>query len=218
VAGSTKSVVITPAVTFSAGGAFTGAGGIILTLTSSVASDGVLKITDGTSDMRFGTTTNNVGFIGTISNAAFQVRANNTVVLTANANGSATFGAAIAATSGLFSSATAGLGYATGAGGTVTQATSKATAFTLSKVTGQITTAADALGAATIVSATWTNTTIAATDVVAVTHVSGGTLGAYTINVAAGAGTATLTLRNNTAGSLSEALVVGFAVYKGVTA
>lgn len=112
---------------------------------------------------------------------------------------------------------TTGLGFYTGAGGTVTQATSKATAFTLSKMCGQITTAADALNAATIVSATWTNTKIAATDVVVVNHVSGGTAGAYTINVACGAGTATLTLRNNTAGNLSEALVISFVVIKGVT-
>lgn len=112
---------------------------------------------------------------------------------------------------------TTGLGFYVGAGGTITQATSKATAFTLSKMCGQITTAADSLGAATIVSATWTNTLIAATDVVEATHTSGGTLGAYTINVAAGAGTATLTLRNNTAGGLSEALVLNFIVLKGVT-
>ena len=124
-------------------------------------------------------------------------------------------GTSLAATGAITSSGTAGIGYATGAGGIVTQATSKATAFTLSKITGQITTAADALAAGTIVSATWTNTVIAATDIVVVTHVSGGTLGAYTINVAAGAGSATFTLRNNTAGSLSEALVIGFAVIKG---
>ena len=112
---------------------------------------------------------------------------------------------------------TTGLGFYTGAGGTITQATSKATAFTLSKMCGQITTAADALGAATIVSATWTDSLIAATDVVIINHKSGGTLGAYTINVACLSGTATLSIRNNTAGSLSEALVLNFVVIKGVT-
>ncbi len=112
---------------------------------------------------------------------------------------------------------TTGLGFYTGAGGTITQATSKATAFTLSKMCGQITTAADVLNAATIVSATWTNSLIAATDVVIINHKSGGTLGAYTINVACLAGTATLSIRNNTAGNLSEALVLNFVVIKGVT-
>lgn len=112
---------------------------------------------------------------------------------------------------------TTGLGFYTGAGGTVTQATSKATAFTLSKMCGQITTAGDILNAATIVSATWTNTLIAATDVVVINHVSGGTLGAYTVNVACGSGMATLTLRNNTAGNLTETLVLSFIVLKAVT-
>ena len=117
---------------------------------------------------------------------------------------------------------TTGLGFYTGAGGTVTQATSKATTFTLDKMCGQITTAADALGAATIVSATWNNSLIAATDVVIINHKlnasSLGTLGAYTFNVACLAGSATLSIRNNTAGSLSEALALNFVVIKGVTA
>lgn len=109
-----------------------------------------------------------------------------------------------------------GIGYATGAGGAVTQATGKATSFSLNAACGALTTAADALNAATIVSATWSNTLIAATDVMIVNHKSGGTLGAYTINVSCGAGSATLTLRNNTAGNLSEALVISFALIKAV--
>jgi len=111
-----------------------------------------------------------------------------------------------------------GLGFYTGAGGTVTQATSKATAFTLNAMCGQITTAADSLGHATVVSAVWTNSKIAATDVVIINHKSGGTIGAYVFNVSCGAGAATLYITNNqTAGSLSEALVLSFAVIKGVT-
>jgi len=115
------------------------------------------------------------------------------------------------------SSPTGGLGYGTGAGGTVTQITSKSTGVTLSKVSGQITTHNAALAAATIVSFTLTNTVIAAGDVLVLNHVSGGTLGAYTLNAACGAGTATITIRNNTAGSLSDAMVIGFALIKGVT-
>jgi len=112
---------------------------------------------------------------------------------------------------------TTGLGFYTGAGGTITQATSKATAFTLSKMCGQITTAADVLNAATIVSATWTNSLIAATDVVIINHKSGGTLGAYTINVACLAVMATLSIRNNTASPLGETLILNFVVIKSVT-
>ena len=109
-------------------------------------------------------------------------------------------------------------GYSTGDGGTVTQGTSKATAVTLNTKTGQITMNAAALAAATIVSFTLNDTEIAATDQIVVTHHSGGTIGAYTLNGrATGAGTAQITVRNNTAGSLSEALVLKFSIIKSVT-
>lgn len=114
-------------------------------------------------------------------------------------------------------SATGGIGYATGAGGTVTQATSKSTAVTLNKTTGAITTHSAALAAATIVSFVLNNSAIAATDLIVAMHESGGTLGSYTINArATGAGTAAIDIRNNTAGSLSEALEIRFAVIKSV--
>ena len=113
---------------------------------------------------------------------------------------------------------TTGLGFYTGAGGTVTQLTTKATAFTLNNMCGQITTAADSLAHSTTVSATWTNSKIAATDVVIINHKSGGTIGAYIFNVSCGAGTATLYITNNqTSGTLSEGLVLSFVVIKGVT-
>ena len=113
---------------------------------------------------------------------------------------------------------TTGLGFYTGAGGMVTQASTKATAFTLNNMCGQITTAADSLAHSTTVSATWTNSKIAATDVVIINHKSGGTIGAYLFNVSCGAGTATLYITNNqTSGTLSEGLVLSFVVIKGVT-
>jgi hypothetical protein len=113
--------------------------------------------------------------------------------------------------------ATAGIGYGTGAGGTVTQSTSKSTGVTLSKVCGKITMDAAALAADTAVSFTLTNTAIAATDILVMNHVSGGTAGAYTLNAQCGAGSAVITVRNVTAGSLSEAIVIGFVLVKGVT-
>jgi hypothetical protein len=127
-------------------------------------------------------------------------------------------GTSLAVTGAVTSSGTAGIGYATGAGGAVTQLTSKATAFTLSKTTGTITFAADALASQTGVASVWTNTTIAANDLVVFTHSSGGTLGAYTIACTPAAGSATITLRNTTGGSLSEAPVFRFAVIKSVVA
>lgn len=127
-------------------------------------------------------------------------------------------GTSLAATGAITSSGTAGVGYATGAGGAVVQATSKATAFTLSRTVGTIQFAADSLAADAGVASVWTNTTIAATDVVVFTHSSGGTLGAYNIACTPGAGTATLTLRNITPGALVEAPIFRFAVIKGVVA
>lgn len=109
-------------------------------------------------------------------------------------------------------------GYVTGEGGTVTQATSKSTGVTLNKKCGQITMNNAALGADTTVSFTLTNSTIAATDLLVLNHVSGGTTGSYLLNAQAGAGTASINVRNITAGSLSEAIVIGYAVIKAVTA
>jgi hypothetical protein len=116
--------------------------------------------------------------------------------------------------------ATAGIGYETGAGGTATQGagSGKSTAVTLSKVTGQVTMNNAALAANTTVSFVLTNTAVAATDVVHVQHISGGTLGAYTCTAAPAAGSATIYVRNVTAGSLSEAIVLQFVVIKAVTA
>jgi hypothetical protein len=113
---------------------------------------------------------------------------------------------------------TTAFGYSTGSGGTVTQNTSKSTAVTLNKLTGNITMNAAALAAAAIVSFTLTNSTIAAEDVIVVQHVSGGTVGPYLLNARAAAGSATITVRNTSAGSLSEAIVLKFLVIKAVTA
>lgn len=114
--------------------------------------------------------------------------------------------------------ATSGIGYATGAGGTVAQATSKSTGVTLNKVCGQITMDGAALAADTAVSFTLTNSAIAATDLIHLQHQSVGTAGAYLLNAQAAAGSATITITNITTGSLSEAIVLAFAVIKGVTA
>ena len=110
------------------------------------------------------------------------------------------------------------IGYATGAGGTVTQSTNKSTGVTLSKSCGQITMNNASLVADTTVSFVLTNTLIAATDILVLNHVSVGTFGAYTLNARAGSGSATIDVRNVTAGNLGEAIVIAFAIVKGVTA
>jgi hypothetical protein len=109
-------------------------------------------------------------------------------------------------------------GYATGAGGTVTQGVSKATGVTLNKVCGQITTHNAALNAGTEVSFTVTNSTVAATDCIIVNIASGASADAYNVQVdAVAAGSFRIALGNMTAGNLSEALVLNFVVIKGVT-
>ena len=111
--------------------------------------------------------------------------------------------------------ATSGLGYATG--GTVTQLTSKSTAVTLDTLSGRITLNNAALAAATNVSFTLTNSQIEANDIILMNHLSAGTANAYLLNAQAGIGSASINVRNITAGSLSEAIVIAFNVYKGAT-
>lgn len=110
-----------------------------------------------------------------------------------------------------------GIGYSTGAGGTVSQGTSKSTTVVLSKLTGEITTFSDLLTPSTNVVFTLTNTLVTATDHVIVSHVRGGTAGAYNIVANAGNGSVQITIRNITGGSLTEAPVLKFTVIKSVT-
>lgn len=124
------------------------------------------------------------------------------------------------AATGAITSSGAAVGYATGAGGAATQLTSKATAVTLAKPTGQITMINSALAAATSVAFTLTNSFITATDVVIVNIKSGAASTiAYQATVqAVAAGSCVIALRNVSAASLSEAVVLQYAVIKGVNA
>jgi hypothetical protein len=117
----------------------------------------------------------------------------------------------------LLGSVESAVGYSTGTGGTVTQATNKSTGVTLSKRCGQITMNAEVLAAAAEVSFTLTNSTIAATDVVMVSIASGATAGAYSVQCdATAAGSCRISVGNRNAGSLSEAIVLNFVVIKSV--
>jgi len=132
-----------------------------------------------------------------------------TALTIAAATGAATFGGAV------LSASAAGLGYAAGAGGTVTQPSSKSTAVTLNAAVGQITMNAASLAAGAIVSFTLNNAAIAVNDLLVLNHLSGGTAGAYTLNAQSAAGSAKISVRNATAGALAEAIVVAFALVKG---
>ena len=110
------------------------------------------------------------------------------------------------------------IGYTNGSGGTVTQGTSKSTTVVLNKTNGQITMNAAALSANTTASFTLTNTKIEAGDVLILNHISGGTnFASYALNARSAAGSATIDVRNVTSSSLSEAIVIAFAVVKSVT-
>lgn len=115
-------------------------------------------------------------------------------------------------------SSSAGIGYSTGAGGTVTQATSKTTGVTINTVSGQITMNNAALAAAAEVTFTVTNSSVTAADLIITNHVSAGTSGAYLVGISrVAAGAFDVTVTNASAGSLSEAIVIGFAIFRSAT-
>jgi hypothetical protein len=153
-------------------------------------------------------------------NVAGNLQMGGTTTIDAGRNATlATIAASSVATTGsILSSGGGGVGYSTGAGGTVTQATSKSTGVTLNKVCGQITMNADALAASTTISFLLTNSFIAASDLLILNHVSGGTAGSYAVNAQCGDGTAIINVSNIAGTSLSEAIVIGFAVHKAATA
>lgn len=105
------------------------------------------------------------------------------------------------------------LGYTSAAQGTVTQATDKSTAVTLNKSAGRITMNAASLGATTNVSFTLNNSYISSNDILILTISGGATVAAYNVWVnSLSAGTASITLRNTTAGALAEAVIINFAL------
>lgn len=106
------------------------------------------------------------------------------------------------------------LGYTAAAQGVVTQATDKSTAVTLNKSAGRITMNNASLATATNATFTLNNSFISANDTVILT-ISGGqaTPGSYNVFAnSLGAGTVSITLRNISGGTLSEAVIINFAI------
>ena len=121
----------------------------------------------------------------------------------------------LTATGVIASTGTAGVGYATGAGGAVTQGTSRTTGVTLDKTSGAIT-LFSAAGTTSATTFTVTNSTVAATDVVILNQKSGTDL--YDLMVTAvAAGSFNITFRT-TGGTTTETPVFNFAVIKAVAA
>lgn len=114
---------------------------------------------------------------------------------------------------------TGSLGYATGAGGTVTQTTNRTTGVTISKICGTITTMTTSLAALAAATFTVTNTLVGVNDVI-VLSVKGGATNVKTFvkvtTVAAGSFNITV---HNVDASTAEvgAIVINFVVIKSVT-
>ena len=110
-----------------------------------------------------------------------------------------------------------GIGYGVGAGSTVTQITSKSTGVTINAMTGAITMNNAALAASTTVVFQVTNSSVNANDTIIVHRISGGSTSNYIINTdGVGSGFFNIAVRNISAGSLSDALVIRFTIIKSV--
>ena len=106
------------------------------------------------------------------------------------------------------------LGYTAAAQGTVTQLTDKSTAVTLNKSAGRITMNAASLATATNATFTLNNSYISSNDTVILT-ISGGQATPGSYNAFANSlstGSVSITLRNISGGTLSEAVIINFAI------
>lgn len=113
-----------------------------------------------------------------------------------------------------------GIGYTTGVGGAVTQATSITTGVTLNTVCGTITTVSQTVAAGAEADFVVTNSQVAATDVVVACIKSTASAGTFIVAVAAvAAGSFTLRLTNlHAANAGDNTILINFAVIKGVAA
>lgn len=110
------------------------------------------------------------------------------------------------------------MGYGNGAGGAVTQDTSRTTGVTLNRVCGQITLFSATTLANTFASFTVTNTTVSATSVVIANFSSGATANSYGLSITAVAvGSFRVQIHNIAAVAVAEAPVINFAVLSAVT-
>lgn len=111
------------------------------------------------------------------------------------------------------------IGYGVGSGGSVTQATNKNTAVTLNKPSGQIIMNGAALAQNVKVSFLLYNSLIATTDNIILSVISGSTvLAQYEVIGRCSNGVAEIVVSHTYSSSLSEAIVLNFAIIKGATA
>lgn len=120
------------------------------------------------------------------------------------------------------SSSSAGIGYATGAGSTVTQITNRSTGVTINAISGAITTDTTSLAAEGTADFVVTNSAVEIGDVVIVSVRSGTNSGGTIVSVTGvAAGSFTIRVHNgNVAAGTAEtgAIIINFAVIKAVSA
>lgn len=132
----------------------------------------------------------------------------------------------VTATSSITSSSpSAGIGYATGAGSTVTQTTNRSAGVTINAICGTIQTDTTSLAAGASAEFTVTNSSVAIGDVVVVSQRSGsstvaGVAGTTVIEVVTVAASSFIISVNNNSSTTAEtgAIIINFAVLKAVTA
>lgn len=113
------------------------------------------------------------------------------------------------------------LGYGVGAGGAVTQGAGKGSTVTLNRPAGVITMNNAALGAGAVVSFAVINSVMSTTDVVVLSLLATSVVdpSAYRLEVRQiDSGSFVIRLTNTSAGALSEALIINFAIIKGANA
>jgi hypothetical protein len=111
------------------------------------------------------------------------------------------------------------IGYSAAAQGVVTQATDKSTGVTLNKSAGRITMNNAALAGGAVASFTLTNSLLSTNDTIIVcvsSNTTGSAAGAYTAYVSyLSAGSALISLRNLSATSYSEAVIINYTIIHG---
>jgi hypothetical protein len=152
--------------------------------------------------------------LGTVTSGNISACTSTNMVLNSPAIGAAT-GTSLITSGTIASTGIAGIGYTTGAGAVVVQATSRTTGVTINKPSGSIT-LFSAAGTTVATTFTVTNSTVVATDVIILNQKSGTDLYDLLVtNVAAGSFNITF---RTTGGSTTETPVFSFAVIKGVIA
>lgn len=215
----TGAIVLARATGITGAGTVTSTSATALTVGANGATNPVVQVDANTASVATGVKITGAAAAAGVAVAAISSGTNEALTIDAKGSGTITLNGtgtgAITSPRAIVSTGTGGVGYATGAGGAVTQATSRTTGVTLNKATGAVT-LVSAAGSTTPASFTVTNSTVAATDVVVLSQKSGTDKLDLSVS-AVGAGSFEITF-NTKSGTTTEQPVINFAVIKGVAA